>query len=66
MQEDRRKTGTFFQVLRCSMHQLQGNQLETTLLEARDDGANERALDAIRLIDASIRGYTLSRMRAIP
>ena len=40
---------TLFEVFGGGMDQLQCDQLETTLFEARDDVANEGTLDAIRL-----------------
>ncbi len=42
-------TRTELEVLGGGVHELQGNELETTLLEPADDGADESALDAVRL-----------------
>ena len=40
---------TLLEVLRGSVHKLEGNQLETALLETADDVADESTLDTIGL-----------------
>ena len=42
---------TLLEVLRSSLHELHGNQLEPAGFEARDDGADKTALDTVRLED---------------
>ena len=37
-------------MLSCRMNKLQGDELEPALLEARDDGTNERPLHAVGLL----------------
>lgn len=51
---------TLLEVLRSGMDELHGGELEATLLEAGDDGANETALDGIGLWRRSNSQHRLS------
>jgi hypothetical protein len=46
---------TLFEVLLCGLDELKSNELETSLLESRDDLADEVALDTVGLVEEKRR-----------